>query len=154
MEAIKKNDTPLYAISVAARLLNISVHTLRMYEKEGLIVPFRKKTSHRLYSDSDIERLNCIRSAINESKISISGIKTLYAMIPCWEITNCSDMDRANCPAYDKSAHSQPCWMFAHENNICAVSECRKCKVYNGYAVCQSIKETIIDLTKRKTGDT
>ncbi len=124
-----------------------------MYEKEGLIVPFRKEKNHRLYSDLDIERLNCIRSAINESKISIAGIKTMYALIPCWEIIHCSDQDRANCAAYDKSAHSQPCWTFVHKDNVCESNECRKCKVYNDYAVCQKIKETIIDLTKRKNGD-
>jgi hypothetical protein len=35
-------NEPLFPIRTAAKLLNISVHTLRMYEKEGLIIPFKK----------------------------------------------------------------------------------------------------------------
>lgn len=75
-------DEPIYPIRTAAKLLNISVHTLRMYEKENLIIPFKKSTNHRLYSNSDIERIKCIRNAINEMTISIKGIKRIYSMTP------------------------------------------------------------------------
>ena len=83
-------EEPIYPIRIAAKLLNISVHTLRMYEKEDLILPYKKSSNHRLYSRNDIDRINCIRSAINDSKISINGIKTIYAMMPCWEALNLS----------------------------------------------------------------
>ena len=63
---IETNIEPVYAISTAARLLGISVHTLRMYEKEGLIVPFKSNGNQRKYSDMDLERLRCIRRAIKE----------------------------------------------------------------------------------------
>ena len=36
------NTEPVFPISTAAKLLKISVHTLRMYEREGLIIPFKK----------------------------------------------------------------------------------------------------------------
>ncbi len=49
-----QKDEPIYPIRTAAKLLNISVHTLRMYEKENLILPFKKSTSHRLYSRNPI----------------------------------------------------------------------------------------------------
>ncbi|MFH2031950.1 MAG: MerR family DNA-binding transcriptional regulator [Bacteroidota bacterium] len=39
---------PKYTISSAANLLGISVHTMRMYEKEGLIIPFKKESNQRL----------------------------------------------------------------------------------------------------------
>lgn len=100
MEKIKfenfNNDLPIYPISVAAQLLNISVHTLRMYEREGLIIPHKKKSNQRLYSKVDLERIQCIRKAINESKISINGIKTIYSLIPCWELVKCSEEDKKN----------------------------------------------------------
>ena len=51
------NEEPLYPIGTAARMLNVSVHTLRLYEREGLILPHRKDTGHRLYSNADIERV-------------------------------------------------------------------------------------------------
>jgi len=139
-------ETPLFPISVAARILNISVHTLRMYEKEGLIVPFKKESSHRLYSKADIERIFCIRKSINQNKISINGIKTIYSLIPCWEIMNCSNSDRQNCDAF--KSHSNPCWSFHHTNNKCASNECRDCSVYKNYGECRSLKDKLISIIK------
>ena len=144
---IELNDPeiPLYPISTAARILNISVHTLRSYEKEGLIIPFRKATGHRLYSRADIERIKCIRESINRKKISIEGIKTIYSLIPCWSIINCAEEDRKNCEAFTN--HSNPCWSFSHRENICSGSDCRECVVYKNFSDCQSIKENIVRLT-------
>jgi len=137
----EQKDEPIYPIRTAAKLLNISVHTLRMYEKENLIIPFKKSTNHRLYSQSDIDRINCIRSAINDSKISINGIKTIYSMMPCWEVVNCSKEDRAKCAAYQR--HSSPCWALKGEDTICAKKDCRSCSVYLDFGECGSIKNFI-----------
>ncbi len=146
METIEKRDAPLFPISAAAKLLGISVHTLRMYEKEGLIVPFKKASRHRLYSNSDIERLFCIRKAINESKISIAGIKSIYALIPCWDITSCSKKDKEKCEAY--VSHSSPCWSFKHTENVCAGIDCRRCEAYKNFTECVSLKEKLKNIIK------
>lgn len=138
---ITEATKPVYTISVTADLLGISVHTLRMYEREGLVIPFKKDSGHRLYSDSDVERLRCIRKTINENKISIAGIKTIYSFIPCWKITNCSENERANCPAY--TAHSSPCWTFEHKTNLCSSRVCRECSVYRDFSDCTKIKNLI-----------
>lgn len=134
-------EEPIYPIRIAAKLLNISVHTLRMYEKEDLILPYKKSSNHRLYSRNDIDRINCIRSAINDSKISINGIKTIYAMMPCWEILNCSEEDRSKCSAFLR--HSEPCWAVKGDDTICATKDCRNCLVYQEYGECGSIKNFI-----------
>lgn len=135
------NNDPVYPIRTAAKLLNISVHTLRMYEKEHLIIPFKKSTSHRLYSQSDIDRIKCIRSAINDDKISINAIKTIYSMMPCWEVIGCSNKDRCNCSAF--LLHSGPCWAVRGDDTICASKDCRQCSVYQDYGECGSIKKFI-----------
>ena len=143
------NNEPIYPIRTAAKLLNISVHTLRMYEKEKLIIPFKKSSSHRLYSQSDIDRIKCIRSAINTSKISISGIKTIYSMMPCWEVMGCSKKDKSNCSAF--LLHSAPCWAVKGENTVCAQKDCRICSVYKDFGECNSIKNFIrIKLTEKE----
>jgi len=49
---------PLFPISTAAKLLSVSVQTLRLYEKEGLILPFKKSSKHRLYSKQILKELN------------------------------------------------------------------------------------------------
>ena len=67
------NDSPVYTIGTAAKMLSVSVQTLRLYEHEGLILPFKTPGNQRMYSPEDIERLRCIRKMINEEKISIDG---------------------------------------------------------------------------------
>lgn len=136
---------PKYKISEAAKLLGISVHTLIMYEKEGLIIPFKKSTNQRLYSDEDIERLRCIRNAINKEKISIEGIKRIFSLVPCWAIVDCSIQDVESCEALKSS--NKPCWTFNHRNNFCTDKNCRECVVYNIFNNCESIKSKLVELT-------
>lgn len=147
-ENINPSNTPVYSIGSASRLLNLSVHTLRMYERENLIIPYKSKNSHRLYSESDIERLRCIQDAIKNWKLSIPAIKMIYSMIPCWSIIKCSEQDRKNCSAYN--SHSSPCWSFKHKNNICEKLNCRNCIVYNEFTTCEKIKSGIINITESK----
>lgn len=134
---------PVFPIRTAAKLLNISVHTLRMYEREGLILPYKKNSSHRLYSKADLERLECIRAAINTQKISIAGIRTLYSLIPCWKILSCGESGKT-CEAFEQ--HSQPCWNLKHKRNHCSTIQCRNCEIYTSFGTCQRIKEKINDL--------
>ncbi len=142
------SDEPIFPIGTAARLLNISVHTLRMYEREGLFVPFKKESSQRLFSKTDIERIECIRNAINESKISINGIKTIYSLIPCWEVIKCSDKDRKKCSAFN--SHNQPCWAEKHKGTTCEKRDCRSCNVYKDYSECGKVKDLIKNFTIKK----
>lgn len=146
VENIAMTDIPKYTISNAAELLSISVHTMRMYEREGLIIPHKKPSGQRLYSDRDIERLSCVRRAINQDKISIEGIKRILSLVPCWGIVNCPTEDRDNCTAF--KGHAQPCWMLKHKDNYCANKECRECEVYQNYGDCRTIKQSLKELIK------
>ncbi|MCX6152929.1 MAG: MerR family transcriptional regulator [Candidatus Kapabacteria bacterium] len=145
MGIVNKNnfdpDAPLYGIGVVAEMLEVSVHLLRLYESEGLVIPFKKDSKHRLYSQNDIIKLECIRDSITNKKFSIASIKTLYSMIPCWSIKRCSGSDRENCEAYTGSTN--PCWMYKHKSNVCEAQECRTCEVYKSHNRCDAIKESI-----------
>lgn len=142
-------DTPLYSIGTTARMLHLSAQTLRMYEIEGLIAPFKSAGNQRLYSDADIERLHCIQKAINEDKISIGGMKRIHAMIPCWDIIHCAPSERNVCPAFKN--HSGGCWTYKHEHSVCATRECRVCAVYKLSSNCGHIKEQIVQLSLAHT---
>jgi MerR family transcriptional regulator/heat shock protein HspR len=137
---------PLFTISTAANLLNVSVQTLRLYEKEGLLLPFKKSSKHRLYSRADIERIECVRRAITEKKISINGILAMYSLIPCWDIVNCSEENRGKCQAY--AGHSHPCWSFPHPGTICENKSCRECDVYKNFVDCEKIKDSIKNISR------
>ena len=139
-----KSNEPIYTISTAAKLLGSSVYTLRMYEREGLIIPFRKESNQRLYSEQDLERVRCIQKTINEDKINIEGIRRNLALLPCWAIVNCSLDDRQNCTFYN--GHTKPCGMENHKNNYCTGRDCRECEVYQSFGSCESIKNKLKEL--------
>ena len=137
----KKKDEPIFPIRTAAKLLNISIPTLRMYEKEGLIIPFKSAGNQRLYSYSDIIRIERIRNDINENKISINGLRAIASLVPCWQIKNCSDDERNNCKAFNEQL--KPCWLYKHSDNICELNDCRDCDVYMYNSDFEKIRATI-----------
>ncbi|MDE3059302.1 MAG: MerR family transcriptional regulator, partial [Bacteroidota bacterium] len=92
-------------------------------------------------SESDIERLECIRRAINEHKISIEGIRRMQSMIPCWEYVQCSMKQRNACPAYNRP--DAGCWTYKHEKNECQGRDCKLCPVYQISGDCEKIKGAV-----------
>jgi MerR family transcriptional regulator/heat shock protein HspR len=130
---------PLIPIGMVAKKFNISVHSLRMYESEGLILPFKTETNRRYYSQADINRIACIREMIEKKGLNIAGIKSLLAMVPCWELLPCSESDRNSCGAYTN--YSEPCWIVKSKSDKCQYQECRECKVYQSLAGCSNFKE-------------
>jgi MerR family transcriptional regulator/heat shock protein HspR len=143
-------EEPIYSISTAAKLLGISVPTLRVYEKEGLIIPHKTKGNQRNYSQADLERVECIRRAINERKISVNGIKAIYSLIPCWEVVQCSDANRAICESYN--SYEKPCWTIEHPKSICEERSCRDCEVYKNHSNCGKVKDLIKNISFNISG--
>ena len=148
-EMQNEENLPVYTISTAAQLVGISEHALRMYEREGLIIPFKKSSGHRLYSKSDIDRLNCIRNMIVERKMSIAGMKGMLSLIPCWELRHCSESIRENCDGYQNSY--VPCWTLKRQISGCKNSDCRTCFVYSKHGKCTEIKQVIKEITNLYT---
>lgn len=141
-EPKKTNDLPVYTISIAAKLMGVSVHTLRMYERECLIIPYRTETNRRLYSDSDVDRIKNIRDNINKSKLSINSIRMMSSLIPCWLQKKCSEKDKRNCKAF--SELNKPYCAYKHKNNICGHLECRECDVYKFNTDIEKVFESIV----------
>ena len=67
-------DEPVYLISVVAKVLNVHPQTLRQYEKEGLVKPSRTGGKMRLYSKSDIDRINMILRLTRDIGINLAGV--------------------------------------------------------------------------------
>ena len=61
-----ENHEPRYVISVAARILGTQTHTLRYYERVGIVAPSRSQGNIRLYSDQDIALLKRVRSLMED----------------------------------------------------------------------------------------
>ena len=71
---------PRYVISVAARMLNMQSHTLRYYEKIGIVEPYRSRGNIRLYSERDIALLQRVRSLVEDLGINLAGVEIILRM--------------------------------------------------------------------------
>jgi len=91
----------LYTITVACQLAGLSPRTLRLYEEEGLIRPFRRSAEgQRLYSNQDLAWIRCIRELVHEHGLTTTAIRRLLDLIPCWEIKRCSAEQATKCAPY------------------------------------------------------
>lgn len=131
---------PIYTIGVAARKLDLSVQTLRLYEAEGLIITYKTETGRRLFSDLEIEKIECIRSMIQKDGLNFEGIRRLVALVPCWKIRSCSRGQSEACKAYRE--RTRPCWAA---KEICRdpYPSCRDCPVYTSLVSCEDIQRFI-----------
>ena len=72
---------PCYVISVAAEMLGTRTHTLRYYEKVGIIRPFRSPGNIRLYSEEDIALIRRIRHLMNDLGVNIAGVEVILNIL-------------------------------------------------------------------------
>lgn len=69
----------VFVISVAAELSGMHPQTLRIYERKGLIDPFRTPGGTRRYSQEDIERLQLIQDLTNQG-LNLEGVRRVLAL--------------------------------------------------------------------------
>ena len=77
---MNSDEEPRYVISIAARMLNVQTHTLRYYEKIGIIEPFRSRGNIRLYSDQDITRLRRVKTLMDDLGINLAVTEVILRM--------------------------------------------------------------------------
>lgn len=73
-------DEPVYVISVASKLVDLPIWTLRQLDKAGVVCPKRIGKKSRLYSLKDIKRLEYIHYLMEEKRVNIHGIKIIIKM--------------------------------------------------------------------------
>ncbi len=135
-----------FKIGEVARFVDVSVETIRMYEREGLLIPERKDTGQRLFNQADIHWVGCIRHLIKEEGLNIEGIRRLLSLIPCWNIKPCTAAERRDCPAYLRS--TKPCWMIKPQlSRVCQDEDCRRCQVYQNAMRCENLKSLLRQYT-------
>jgi len=74
------DNEPCYVISIAARMVGVQVHTLRYYERVGVVKPSRSKGNMRLYSESDIALLRRVKTWMDDLGINLAGAEVLLRM--------------------------------------------------------------------------
>jgi MerR family transcriptional regulator, heat shock protein HspR len=76
----KAKSKAAYMISAIAEQYEIHPQTLRLYEREGLLKPSRSDGNTRLYTESDIERLEVILHLTRDLGVNLAGVEIILNM--------------------------------------------------------------------------
>jgi MerR family transcriptional regulator/heat shock protein HspR len=78
-DARQRADRGLYPISVVTELTGIEPHTLRGYERAGLLTPGRTEGGTRRYSENDLARLRRI-ATLSGLRVNLEGIRRILQL--------------------------------------------------------------------------
>ncbi len=67
-------------ISAVAEMYNLHPQTLRLYEREGLLIPSRSQGNTRLYAQEDLDRLSTIVNLTRELGVNLAGVEIILNM--------------------------------------------------------------------------
>ena len=70
-----------YVISIAARMVGVRTHTLRYYERVGIVEPSRSGGNIRLYSESDIAQLRRVKTLMDDLGVNLAGVEVIMRMM-------------------------------------------------------------------------
>ena len=123
----------IYTIKAVADRLNIHPRTLRLYEENGFILPYRDPSNnYRFYSEKDIGRIKNIHRLLHQEGLNIEGLKQLLIHAPCWKIIGCFEDSRRKCPAFRQPDRN--CWDVIAEDEgesiVCDKEDCSTCPIY------------------------
>ena len=71
---------PRYVISIAAGMVGVPTHTLRYYERIGIIEPSRSRGNIRLYSERDIAQLRRVKTLMDDLGVNLAGVEVILRM--------------------------------------------------------------------------
>src|SRR5258707_7323883 len=75
-----KKRAKTFTISAVAEQFELHPQTLRLYEREGLLKPSRSEGNTRLYTDTDLERLEIILSLTRDLGVNLAGVEIILNM--------------------------------------------------------------------------
>lgn len=101
-------NKPLYSMGVASDLLNVHPETIRVWERQELLLPPKRRGGKRLFSENDIKRLQFIQSLTHEG-LNIPAIRHYLRLYPCWRIDDCDGPIHCS----SKDGYGKPCWRQA-----------------------------------------
>jgi MerR family transcriptional regulator, heat shock protein HspR len=75
-----KRKKGYFSISAVAKMFSVHQQTIRLYEKEGLIIPKRSSGNTRLFSDEDVDRLEEIIYLTHQMGINLAGVEMILKL--------------------------------------------------------------------------
>ena len=117
----------MYLINDVSKRVKLSPKRIREYEKEGFIKPDREpKTNNRIYSDFEISQILRINYLIHEEGFTLSCLRNLIVLAPCWNIFGCTVKEE--CAAF-QFPH-EACWKVRKHHEVKCAGPCSKCAIF------------------------
>lgn len=127
-------------IGAVAQRFQVSVDLLRLYEREGLLIPLKSEGGTRYYTEHDYLWIGTLLRLVREARLNLAGIRHLLALVPCSEMKHCG-CPRASCPII-RDART-PCW--ANRKTACGiVPDCYYCEVYRSAPSCDTVAALLV----------
>jgi hypothetical protein len=140
--AVKRKDGRLpngaIKIGAVAKHFGVSVDLLRLYEREGLLIPLKSPRGTRYFTEIDYPWIGMILRLVREVKLNLASIRHLLAMLPCWQLRNCPYDRRSDCPLVFDAA--RPCWQNRAKCPEMDPRDCYFCAVYRSAPHSPSLK--------------
>jgi DNA-binding transcriptional MerR regulator len=122
-------------IGEVARYFGISVDLLRLYEREGLLIPVKSAKGTRYYTEQDYAWIATVIRLVREEGLNFAGIRHLLALLPCRELRGCAATQKDGCSMLATAA--EPCWIH---KTCCTPGDCYSCEVYRAACRCENLK--------------
>ncbi|MGH8957734.1 MAG: heat shock protein transcriptional repressor HspR [Acidimicrobiia bacterium] len=75
----ERKTAAVFVISVAAEMAGMHPQTLRIYERKGLVEPYRTPGGTRRYSPADIDRLGLIHDLTTRG-LNLEGVRQVLSL--------------------------------------------------------------------------
>jgi hypothetical protein len=126
-----KRPGELIKIGTVARDFGVSPDLLRLYEREGLLVPLKSTGGTRYFTRQDYAWIGTVMQLVRRARMNFAAIRRLLGSLPCWKVRQCSLEVRNGCQAMSGDA-AGPCWTTSGEHRCRNASqrECYFCEVY------------------------
>ena len=76
----RRDNTPVFPISVVSFLSGLSPRQLRELDKGGIVSPTRTEGGRRLYSETDLRRAQVAGALISERRIGNPGTRAILTL--------------------------------------------------------------------------
>lgn len=127
-------------IGSVAEHFQISVDLLRLYEREGLLIPIKSSKGTRYYTERDYPWIETLLRLVRDSRLNFAGIRHLLALLPCWDLRQCEGEQRQQCASAVPS--NEPCWV---KHSCCwPGKDCYECEIYRAAPACENMKSVLL----------
>lgn len=142
----KQGQLPNGAIKIGtvARRFGVSPDLLRLYEREGLLLPLKSPRGTRYFTELDFPWIDVILRLVRGARLRLAEVRRLLARIPCGALRQCPLETQRACPLLENG--DRPCWMSRATCSGVDTRECYFCGVYRAAPTSRDVRDWLARL--------